>query len=464
MAVTEGNQNRRAGTARDRASVNRPLWPPCSRLDVRLLDAVALGGDLGEVSNRLMLRMGAVERHLDRLDRAAGMPLTLRGPHATQLTSAGVRMLTAGRRFFSRVDLTLLACIHGHGDDAQESPPVLSIATSNPIIEDLVEEMAARLDILLAVSHATPEQVVRQLDAYRVDAVHTWWLTDPRTSIDRVTRLHVVLDEPLSVWLPGGHPLAARDVVALTDLTTDCWVSEIGPCSEVVVVQAFRGAGLPVPTNLTVTSPSVARGMIRRDGVIGLGSPLSAAASNSAVVNRPLAECPSRSTGLLVDPAVVPDGVAKGLASTLRRHYLQVVAEHHPKMLRNPWWSRWYREQLDRQNMASEASIAPSRPVIETLDVEEFHLLHAVAEHGSINRAAAVLSISQPALTRRAHRIERRIGTPLLVRSSRGTTLSGPARRFLHHLTALEAEFRAAVPRLPDRLSDPYRRYAQAVR
>ncbi len=466
------HDNWRARTTRDRVIVNHPARAPCSRLDVRILDVVDLVRDLGEVSRRLGLRIGAVERHLDRLDRAAGMPLTRRDPLITQLTSAGARMLAAGRRFFSRVDLALRVCIHGHGDDALESPPMLSIATSNPIVEDLVEDAAARLGILLAVSHATPEQVVQQLDAYRVDAVHTWWLTDPRTSIDRGIRLHVVLDEPLWVWLPRGHPLADRDVVALTDLTTDCWVSEIGPCSEVVVVHAFREANLPVPTNLTVTSSSVARGMIRRDGVVGLGSPLSATASSDTVVNRPLAECPSRSTGLLVDPAVVPDPLAKDLASTLRRQYLRKAAERHPEMLRNPWWSCWHQEHqehMDHQDKVSEISSpssarwVSSRSVIETLDVEEFDLLHAVAEHGSINRAAVMLSISQPALTRRAHRLERRIGAPLLLRSSRGTTLNAPARQFLRHLTVLEEEFRAAVPQPPhrrDRLSDLNQRYA----
>lgn len=443
------NTGRAIQQTSDRVVTNRPAWPPCSRLDVRLLDAVAQGSDLHEVSHRLGVRMGAIQRHLDRLDRVVGMPLTLRSSHTTQLTSAGARMLTAGRRFFSRVDLALLACIDGHREDAQESPPVLAIATSNPIIEDMVEEVTARLDILLAVSHATPEQVVRQLDSYRVDAVHTWWLTDPRTFLDRATRLHAVLDEPLWVRLPSEHPLAPQDVVALTDLTSDCWVSEIGPCSEVVVVHAFRRAGLPAPANLTVTTSSVARGMIRRGGVVGLGSSLSTAVSNSAVVNRPLVERPIRSTGLLVDPAVVPDVIAKGLASILRKHYLRVVAEHHPEILRNPWWSRWHREQTDRPDMVAELEIAPSRPIIETLDVEEFHLLRAVAEHGSINRAAAALSLSQPALTRRAHRIERRIGVPLLIRTSRGTTLGGPARRFLRLLTALEAEFRAEVLCLP---------------
>jgi DNA-binding transcriptional LysR family regulator len=444
-------------------SRRRPLLFPYSRFDVRLLDAVDLGGDLGELSRRLGLRIGALERHLGRLDRAAGMPLTLRGSRTTRLTSAGARVLAAGQRFFSRVDLALLTTIYGHGDGAQEFPSVLSIATSNPMVEDLVEEIAARLGILLAVSHATPEQVVRQLDAYRVDAVHTWWLTDPRTSIDRVTRLHVVLDEPLCVWLPRGHRLAARDVVTLADLTTDCWVSEIGPGSEVVVVQVFRGAGLPVPTNLTVTSSSVARGMIRRDGVLSLEPLLSGTVSDSAVVNRPLAECPSRSTGLLVDPAMVPDVLAKDLASTLKRNYLRMVVEHHPEMVRNPWWSRWHREQMDREDMVSIARSGKqgsSQPVIEALDIEEFSLLRAVAEHGSINRAAAVLSISQPALTRRARRIEQRIGAPLMVRSARGTTLSGPAKQFLYHLTALETEFHAAVSGPLDRLSDPHRRYA----
>jgi LysR family transcriptional regulator, regulator of abg operon len=63
-----------------------------------------------------------------------------------------------------------------------------------------------------------------------------------------------------------------------------------------------------------------------------------------------------------------------------------------------------------------------------------------VIEHGSINKAAEVLNISQPALTRSITRLEEVLGVPILDRSARGvsTTIFGDA--LLFHAQALEAE------------------------
>jgi DNA-binding transcriptional LysR family regulator len=451
--VMRGSHRQQVGAVRETKTFHRPAWAPYSRLDVQLLEAVAFVNDLGGVARALKLRRIAVKHHLDRLDRAAGMSLTRRGLHTVQLTSAGARVLAAGQRFFYEVDRALQASIHGHSDSARRSPLVLAITTSNPVVEDMAEDVATDLSTLLAVSHATPEQVIWQLAAHRADAAHTWWLNDPRICIDRTVQLYAVLDDPLWVCLPHDHPLIGREVVTLADLTTDHWVSEIGPSSEVVVAQVFRRAGLPPPKNLTITSSSVARGMIRRDGVLGLGSPLSTASSNSTVLNRPLAERPSRSMGLLVDPTVVPDVVAKGLATMLRRHYLRVVTERHADILRNPWWQQWHQRQTGEKDPASNLSISRFQrkesllPDIETLDVEDFRLLRVVAKCGSINRAAKMLSLSQPALSRRIYRIERRIGAQLLLRGPSGTTLSGPVRQFLRRLTELENNFHSAFPR-----------------
>jgi len=105
------------------------------------------------------------------------------------------------------------------------------------------------------------------------------------------------------------------------------------------------------------------------------------------------------------------------------------------------------RRSFVKQLCAGSAALGAARaPIeIETLDVADFHLLRAVAGHGSINRAAAVLSISQPALTRRLQRLERRLGAPLFRRGSRGTALTSPAQQFLGQLMVLEGEFHAAT-------------------
>ncbi len=63
-----------------------------------------------------------------------------------------------------------------------------------------------------------------------------------------------------------------------------------------------------------------------------------------------------------------------------------------------------------------------------------------VAEHGSINKAAEALNISQPALTRSITRFEAMLGVPVFDRTARGvsTTIFGEA--LLFHAKAMEAE------------------------
>lgn len=443
---------------------------PWSRRDIRLLDAVA-DSHLNEAARRLRVRSGAIERHLERLDRTAGVPLTLRTPASANLTSFGERVLAAGRRFYVQVDRALGASLYGEGD-ADESPRILAVATSDPALEELIEDLAAEPGLFLALSHGSPDQVVRQLDAYRVDVAHTSWLSDPRSGIDRAVRVHRALDEPLWVWLPSDHPLAGLTVVSLADLADDRWVSEVGPDSEPVVAAVHRATGLPVPADVEVTISSVARGLLGRGDVVALGSPLAPPLTTGATVRRRLVEGPARTTGLIVDPSV-PAHVADHLAGSMAAHYLATVQRRHAPLLDDPWWASWHasrsadpgvRELVgwsatdDPWAGASGASPvgipqpragSPMPPAAEApppdaeqqLDVQELHMLRAIAEHGSINRAASAMSISQPALTRRMHRLESRLGAQLLLRTSRGTTLTGPVRQFLDHLTLLEREF-----------------------
>ncbi|MER6997670.1 LysR family transcriptional regulator [Streptomyces sp. NPDC000410] len=442
---------------------------PFTRPDLSLLDAVGQCGDLTEVARRTGSRHGAVERQLDRLDRTVGLPLTLRSRHTARLTAAGSRMLVAGRRFFRQVDLAVQTNIFGRGSEAVDAPGLLTIASAEPLLEDVVEEAAATLDILLSVHNDTPQQVMRRLAGYHVDAAHTWSADAPRGALERTVRTYGVLDDPLWVTLPVDHRLADRDVVALADLRGENWVSEVGPDSEVLVARVFQAAGLPAPAALEVTDASVARGMLRRGDAIGLGSPTHPAVLAPSVVHRSVVERPRRSTFLLVDPTVVPRALAERLAALLADRYLKRFAEHHQGLLRESWWARWYREQSGgtahavrsvrdagapdaRPVPAGTAPAATSTASTVTLaavpaaapkkfDIEDLDVLRAVAKHGSINRAATVLSISQSALTRRIHRLELGLGARLLLRSARGTDLTSPTRRFLHQLARFEAEF-----------------------
>lgn len=79
------------------------------------------------------------------------------------------------------------------------------------------------------------------------------------------------------------------------------------------------------------------------------------------------------------------------------------------------------------------------------LTLDDVHLLHAVAATGSLNRAARVLLMSQPALSRRVRRLEDTLGAALLVRSHHGTVLSPLAGALLGQISDAMAAFRAAL-------------------
>ncbi len=78
------------------------------------------------------------------------------------------------------------------------------------------------------------------------------------------------------------------------------------------------------------------------------------------------------------------------------------------------------------------------------------HLRHlrcalAVARHGSLRRAAEVLSISQPAVTKTLNEVEALLGRPLFLRTSRGVALAPGAEAFLAHAADAVAALNRAV-------------------
>ncbi|HQS68879.1 MAG: hypothetical protein B7Y36_05140 [Novosphingobium sp. 28-62-57] len=78
------------------------------------------------------------------------------------------------------------------------------------------------------------------------------------------------------------------------------------------------------------------------------------------------------------------------------------------------------------------------------LDQRQLRAFLAVAETGSLGRAAAIVNLTQPSLSRVIQRMEQGLGHRLFERQSKGMTLTAAGEALLPHARLLESEMLAA--------------------
>src|SRR3989337_1040175 len=81
-------------------------------------------------------------------------------------------------------------------------------------------------------------------------------------------------------------------------------------------------------------------------------------------------------------------------------------------------------------------------------DVKQLRVLRAVAEHGSFSAAADALSYTQPAISQQIAALEKRAGTTLVDRGSRGVRLTDAGRTLAEHAEVVIARLAAAEAEL----------------
>jgi DNA-binding transcriptional LysR family regulator len=107
---------------------------------------------------------------------------------------------------------------------------------------------------------------------------------------------------------------------------------------------------------------------------------------------------------------------------------------------------RVVRDDDDAAQTASLPAEVPGRRLVRGPELAELRAFCAAARLGSIGRAARLLQVSQPALSKRLQALEAVAGTHLLTRSTRGVTLTpagsrlyAAARRLLADADSVEA-------------------------
>ena len=283
---------------------DRPPFTYCvSMFDprhLRLLQEIARTGSLSAAAFELGFSQPAVSYQLRSLEREVGTVLVVRNGRATRLTPAGEALAGHADRILSSIqtaEQNLADIVDSQAGLVRIAAFPSGCATVVPAAMAQMRRQRPAVEIQL--HQAEPPlalAMVRRGDAdlavsYRYDAPSPHRRAGAReTPLQRIR----LLEDPVRVVLPVGHPLAEREAVELRDLADATWIIS-SQCFEGILQRAAVACGF-TPTVSMVADDYVAMQALvaHRLGVAVLPRLALVAHRDERVVSRPVSDWPPR--------------------------------------------------------------------------------------------------------------------------------------------------------------------------
>ncbi len=200
---------------------------------MRVLREVAARGSFSAAADSLAYTQSAVSQQIAALEREAGTRLVERSARGVRLTDAGRSLVAHADVILARLadaeaELEAIAGLRGGR---------LRLASFPSAGATIMPEAIARFRdrhpaVELTLEPAEPEPSIAKLRAGEVDLVLdiTAGFRPPRD--DGVERTHLI-DDPMYVCLPAGHPLAHKRDLKLEELAEESWIlGTTGSCPD----------------------------------------------------------------------------------------------------------------------------------------------------------------------------------------------------------------------------------------
>ncbi|KIH97179.1 LysR family transcriptional regulator [Streptomonospora alba] len=198
---------------------------------LRVLREVARLGSMSAAAASLCYSQPAISHHISRLEAEAGTPLVVR--HAR-----GVRLTEAGRVLVDHADTALSALA-----EADEKVAAIAglragrvrVAAFPTAVSGFVPEALAALrrrapETRVSLREAEPAEAFAALRSGEIDIAVAFDYAETPGDADERLRLVRLMDDPLVLAVPEGHPAAAEERLRLGDLTDATWASGCERC------------------------------------------------------------------------------------------------------------------------------------------------------------------------------------------------------------------------------------------
>jgi DNA-binding transcriptional LysR family regulator len=200
---------------------------------MRVLREVASRGSFSAAADALAYTQSAVSQQIAALEREAGTRLVERNARGVRLTDAGRALVEHAEAILARLadaeaELEAIAGLRGGR---------LRLASFPSAGATIMPEAIARFrerhpGVELTLEPAEPEPSLVKMRAGEVDLVLDITAGFREPGDDGIERLHL-LDDPMYVALPQGHPLARKRNLKLEELAAESWIlGTTGSCPD----------------------------------------------------------------------------------------------------------------------------------------------------------------------------------------------------------------------------------------
>jgi DNA-binding transcriptional LysR family regulator len=211
---------------------------------LRVLREVAVRGSIAAAAEALSFTPSAVSQQLKKLERETGVQLLRRAPSSVALTAAGQALVDHTEGILERLaeaeaDLLRLA--------GKEEPLRLGSITTAAvtILPEALKRYAGRRPAgEVRVLEADPLASLARLRARELDVAILYEYDHVPLPVDDRIELETLLEEPMRVVLPAGHPAARKRAVRVEELAEEAWIkgTSRSSCHE-FTARACRAAG-----------------------------------------------------------------------------------------------------------------------------------------------------------------------------------------------------------------------------
>ena len=228
---------------------------------LRSLCAIADHGSLTGAAAALDFTQPAVSQHLAALEAEVGAPLVIRSRGGAELTAAGALLVEHARAALDRLALAELQV----ADLVEREQKRVRLAANSSALTRLVPSAVADLrrrvpDADVTVTECGPPKALAKLRKGDIDLAVVFRRSGAAAEPDVDER--TLLEEPMYVVVPRGHPHAQDDVIDLADLRDDPWVQGPSATSPGLIRELCRGAGFEPKIAFESDDPLATRGMV----------------------------------------------------------------------------------------------------------------------------------------------------------------------------------------------------------